>query len=161
MKKLAKHLGEDEEYWEMLGLLHDVDWGITKDNVETHLTKAPKILKEAGFDDDFVEIILSHGYGFEVLSHLKSKARSKKVEYALAASETITGLVHSYALMRQGRVSDMDAPGLKKKFKDKAFARGVDREIILECEKLGINLDEFFKIAIEGIKNIKDEVGLI
>mgnify|MGYP001567786127 FL=1 len=63
--------------------------------------------------------------------------------------------------MRQGRVSDMDAPGLKKKFKDKAFARGVDREIILECEKLGINLDEFFKIAIEGIKNIKDEVGLI
>lgn len=160
MRQLAKHLGEDEDYWGMLGLLHDVDWGVTKDNMETHLTKAPEILKEAGFDDEFIEIILSHGYGFHELPHLADKERLRKIEYALAASETITGLVHSYALMRGGRVSDMDSAGLKKKFKDKAFARALDRDIMKEAENLGITLDEFFEIAIEGIKNIKDEVGL-
>src|SRR3989338_1665573 len=121
MKQLARHLGEDENYWGMLGLLHDVDWGLTKDDVSTHLTKAPEILKENGFDDEFIETILSHGYGFHELPHLAHKLRTRKIEYALAASETITGLVHAYALMRSGFVSNMDASGLKKKFKDKTF----------------------------------------
>jgi len=163
MRQLAKYLGlgkEEIEYWGMLGLLHDVDWGITKDNVKTHLTKAPEILKEAGFDSEFIETILSHGYGFEELPHLAQETRREKIEHALAASETITGLVHSYALMRGSKVSDMDSAGLKKKFKDKAFARALNREIMSEAEKLGLTLDEFFGIAIEGIKNIKDEVGL-
>ena len=161
MKQLAKHLGEDEEYWGMLGLLHDVDWGITKNDVQTHLTKMPEILKEAGFGNNFIENILSHGYGFEELPHLANKKRTKKIEFALACAETVTGLIHAYALMRGGRVSDMEVKGLIKKFKDKTFARGVDREIILECEKLGLTLEEFFKIAIEGIKKIKEQVGLI
>ncbi|MBS3086627.1 HDIG domain-containing protein [Candidatus Pacearchaeota archaeon] len=160
MRQLAKKLGEDEDYWAMLGLLHDVDWGITKDNVETHLTKAPEILKEAGFDDEFIETILSHGYGFHELPHLADKTRTQKIEYALASSETITGLVHAYALMRDSRISDMEASGLKKKFKDKTFAAKIERNIIMEAEALGLTLDEFFSIAIEGIKNIKDEVGL-
>jgi len=160
MGQIAKELGEDEDYWAMLGLLHDVDWGVTKDNVETHLTKMPGILKEAGFDDEFIETISSHGYGFHELPHLADKARTKRIEYALAASETITGLVHAYALMRDGFVSNMEASGLKKKFKDKTFAAKIERGVILEAEKLGISLDEFFAIAIEGIKNIKDEVGL-
>lgn len=161
MRELAEHLGEDADYWGMLGLLHDIDWEITKDNIPTHLTKAPAILKDVGFDDDFIEIILSHGYDFEELPHLKDKRRTEKIHYALAASETITGLIHSYALMRGRKISDMNAAGLKKKFKDKTFAAKVDREIIMEAEKLGITLDEFFQIAIEGIKKIKGDVGLI
>ena len=160
MRQLAKKLGEDIEYWGMLGLLHDIDWGITKENTKEHLTQAPEILSDAGFDDEFINIILSHGYGFEELPELKDKKRTKKIEYALAASETITGLIHAYALMRGNRISDMEVYGLGKKFKDKTFAAGVDREIIKEIENLGISLDEFFGIAIEGIKNIKDVVGL-
>jgi putative nucleotidyltransferase with HDIG domain len=160
MRQVAKHFGENEEYWGMLALLHDVDWGITKEDVKTHLTKAPRILKDAGFDDEFIQIILSHGYGFHELPHLAKNQRTRKIEWALAASETITGLIHSYALMRGSRVSDMDLSSLKKKFKDKAFARGVNREIIMECEKLGISPEEFFEIAIEGIKKIKEQVGL-
>jgi len=160
MRQLAKSLGEDEEYWAMLGLLHDVDWGLTKDVISSHLTKAPEILKEAGFSEDFIEITLSHGYGFEELPHLADKTRTRKIEYALAASETITGLMHSYALMRGSKVSDMEVSGLKKKFKDKAFAAKVDRQVIAEAEKLGLTLEEFFAVAIEGIKNIKEEVGL-
>ena len=160
MRELAKHLGEDEEYLAVLGLVHDVDWGLTKDNVETHITKAPEILKEAGFDEKFIETIESHGYGFSELPHLAGKKRTEKIQYALAASETITGLIHSYALMRGKRISGMEVKGLRKKFKDKAFAAKIEREIIREAENLGIELGEFFQIAIDGIKNIKDEVGL-
>jgi len=161
MRQMASHLGEDENYWGMLGLLHDIDWGITKENVETHLTKMPEILKNEGFPEDFIENISSHGYGFHELPHLAEKRRTEKIHHALAASETITGLIHAYALMRGRRISDMEPSGLKKKFKDKTFAAKIDREVILECEKLGLSLEEFFKIAIEGIKKIKDEVGLI
>jgi len=67
MRELAEKLGEDVEYYGMLGLVHDIDWELTKKDVKTHLTKAPDLLKEAGFDDKFIEIVLSHGYGFNYL----------------------------------------------------------------------------------------------
>ena len=164
MKELAEHLKlkpEKIEEWAMLGLLHDVDWGITKENVETHLTRMPEILEEAGFGHEFIENILSHGYGFHELPHLAHKVRTEKVEHALAASETITGLIHSYALMRGKRISDMEANGLRKKFKDRTFAAKVSREVISEIEILGLTLEEFFQVAINGIKKIKNNVGLI
>jgi hypothetical protein len=159
MKQIAKEIGEDEEYYEMLGLLHDVDWSLTKNDSKNHLTLAPEILRKNGFDEEFINIIVSHGYGYDCAG-LKDKKREKKIEFILAASETITGLIHAYALMRGKKISDMEVSGLKKKFKDKAFAAGCNREIISEIEKAGINLDNFFKIAIEGIKNIKEQVGL-
>ena len=160
MRGLAEHLGEDVEYWGMLGLLHDIDWGVTKENVSTHLTKMPEMLKKAGFDDEFIQNILSHGYGFEELPHLKDKQRTKKIHHALSAGETITGLIHAYALMRGKKIGGMDAKGLMKKFKDKTFAAKIDREVIREIEKIGLNLDEFFEITINSIKKIAKEVGL-
>lgn len=160
MRELAKKLGEDENYWGMLGLLHDVDWAITKENSKDHLTKAPEILEKTGFNQEFIDVIISHGFGFDCAG-LKDKRRTNPIEHALAASETITGLIHAYALMRGKKISDMEVKGLKKKFKDKAFAAGCNREIIKEIENVGVNLDEFFEIAIEGIKKIKDYVGLV
>lgn len=159
MKQIAKSMGENEEYYEMLGLLHDVDWSLTKENIKTHLTLAPEILKKAGFDEEFIAIIVSHGHGYNCAG-LLNKKRTKKIEFMLAAGETITGLIHAYALMRGGKISDMEVSGLKKKFKDKNFAAGCRRDIIEEIQQADISLDEFFKIAIEGIKNIKEEVGL-
>ncbi len=160
MKGVAKKLGEDEEYWGMLGLLHDVDWGLTKENPEKHLTLAPEILRKEGFDENFIGDIISHGYGFDILPHLKDKKRDKKIQHALAASETLTGLIYAYALMRGKKISDMSVKGLKKKFKDKAFAANCNREVIKEIEKTGLTLEDFFEIAIESIKNIKSEIGL-
>jgi len=160
MRGLAEHFNEDVEYWGMLGLLHDIDWGVTKDKVETHLTKMPEILKEAGFDDEFINNILSHGYGFEELPHLADKKRSRKIEHALSAGETVTGLVHAYALMRGKKMSDMEAKGLIKKYKDKAFAAKLDREVIKEIEKIGLSLEEFFNIAINSIKKIAKTGGV-
>ncbi|MFH1307621.1 MAG: HDIG domain-containing metalloprotein [archaeon] len=159
MRKLAEKFGENEDYWAMLGLLHDVDWGITRENIEEHLTKAPEILKEAGFDDKFIDIVLSHGYGFE-LPGLKDKERKEKVEFCLAAAETITGLIYAYALMRSKKISDMEVKGLRKKFKEKSFAPTIRRDIIMEIEKTGLKLDEFFEIAINAIKEIKEDIGL-
>ncbi len=158
-RALAERLNEDKYYFGMLGLLHDIDWGITKDNVQTHLTKAPDILKYAGFDEKFIETIISHGYGFDC-GNLLDKKRTKKEQFILACGETVTGLIHAYAIMRPEKLEGMKVNSLMKKFKDKTFARGVDREIILECEKLGLSLEEFFEIAIESIKKIKKDVGL-
>jgi len=160
MRALAEKLGENVDYYGMLGLLHDIDWGLTKDNTQEHSTKAPEILAEAGFDQDFIDIVVSHTFGFDCGGNLEKK-RTQKVEHALAASETITGLIHAYALMRGGRVSDMTVKGLKKKFKDKTFAAKVDRAIIREAEKLGITLEEFFDVAIKGITKIKEVVSLV
>lgn len=159
MRDLASALGEDANYWGMLGLLHDVDWALTKENSKEHLTKAPEILKKAGFGKDFIDVVISHGYGYDCAG-LIDKVRTKKVEYALAASETLTGLIYAYALMRGKKISDMEVKGLKKKFKDKTFAAGCNREIIKEIEKTGISLDEFLEIGIEALKNIKDDIGL-
>ncbi len=159
MKELAKKLGEDEVYWGMLGLLHDVDWGITKENVSEHLTKTPEILREAGFDDEFIDNIISHGCGFECAG-LKDKKREGRVQHALAACETLTGLIYAYALMRNKKISDMEVKGLKKKFKDKKFAEGCDRDIIKEIEEVGLSVDEFFEVGINGMKSIKNDIGL-
>lgn len=159
MRELATRLGEDVKYWGMLGLLHDIDWGITKQDSREHLTKAHEILDRAGFDNKFIQIVLSHGYGWDCAG-LKDRRREEKVEHALAAAETVTGLIHAYALMRGRKVSDMNVSGLKKKFKDKKFAAGVNRDIILECEKIGIALDEFMQISIDALKKIANDVGL-
>jgi len=142
-------------------LLHDVDWALTHDTPSQHLSKTEKILSEAGFDSEFIEIVLSHGWGHEILPQWKDKAREKKVEHCLASAETMTGIIYAYALMRDKRISDMELKGLKKKFKDKAFAQNCNREIIREIEKTGLTLDEFFQISIDALKNIKSEIGLI
>ena len=159
MRELAVTLGENVEYWGMLGLLHDIDWGVTKHDSKEHLTKAPEILKSAGFNDEFVQAVLSHGYGWDCAG-LKEKKREGKTEHALAAAETVTGLIHAYALMRGRKVTGMKVAGLKKKFKDKKFAAGVNRDIILECEEIGLSLDEFMQVSIDAIKKIAKEVGL-
>jgi len=161
MKELAVKLNQDAEYWGMLGLLHDVDWELTKDNVSEHCIKCVDILKEKGFDEEFIQIIQSHGYGFDLIPSLKDKKRTKPIEHALAASETLTGIIYAYALMRGGKVSDMELSGLKKKFKDKRFAANCNREIVKECELIPLPLDDFLQLSIEAIKKIKEDIKLI
>lgn len=160
MRTLAKKFGENEEYWGMLGLMHDVDWSLTKNKWEEHCTKAEDILKEKGFDDEFIRLVQSHGYGYDAIPKFKDKKRAERIEHALAAAETLTGIIYAYALMREKNISDMELSGLKKKFKDKRFAQNCNREIIKEIEKTGLSIDEFFEIAIGAMKNIKSEIGL-
>ncbi|MFA5813967.1 MAG: lysine--tRNA ligase [Patescibacteria group bacterium] len=159
MRKLAERLGKDIELWGMLGLLHDIDWEETEDDSVNHLTKAPEMLKQAGFDDNFINTVISHGYGFECAG-LQNKKRGSDVEYALACAETVTGLIYATALMRPDKIAALEAKSVKKKFKDKSFSAKVDREVIRECEKLGLELDEFLNLAIEAMRGIAGEIGL-
>lgn len=158
MKSLARKFSENEEYWGMLGLLHDIDWELVKDNVKEHTIKTSEILRENGFDDEFINIIQSHCYGFDEVPSLKDKSRTKNVEFALAAAETITGLIYAYALMRGG-LEGMKASSLKKKFKDKSFAAKCNREIIQEIKNTGLELIEFFEISIKAMQSIAKEIG--
>lgn len=160
MKALAKRFGEDADYWGMLGLLHDVDWALTKSDWKEHCTKAAEILKQKGFDERFIQIIQSHGYGWDEIPAFKDKRRTEKIEHALIAAETLTGIIYAYALIKGKKISDMDVKGLKKKFKDRSFAENCSRELVREIEKTGLCLDEFFELSIGTLKEIKDEIDL-
>jgi len=161
MKALAENFGEDIEYWGMLGLLHDVDWALTKNDWKDHCIKAVKLLKEKGFDEEFIENVQSHGYGYDEIPLLKDIKRTLKIQHCLIAAETLTGIIYAYALMKGKRISDMNANGLKKKFKDKKFAANCNRELVKEIELAGLSLDDFFNLSIESIKGIKNHIGLV
>ena len=160
MKALAGRFGEDTEYWGMLGLLHDIDWALTKDDWTGHCIRAAGLLKEKGFDDTFIENVQSHGYGYDEIPSLKDKKRNTRIQYSLIAAETMTGIVYAYALMRGKKITGMEAKGLKKKFKDKKFAANCNRGLVKEIEQTGLPLDEFFVLSIEAMEKIKGEIGL-
>ena len=160
MKSLAEKFGDDVEYWGMLGLLHDVDWALTKDDWSGHGIKAAELLKEKEFNDEFIENVQSHAYGHDEIPLLKDKKRTSKIQHCLTAAETLTGIIYAYALMRGKRISGMESKGLAKKFKDKSFAANCDRELVKEIELAGLSLDSFFDLSIEAVKRIKDRIGL-
>ncbi|MBS3056937.1 MAG: HDIG domain-containing protein [Candidatus Aenigmarchaeota archaeon] len=160
MRILAEKFNEDAEYWGMVGLLHDVDWSSTRDNPKEHCIKAADILKTRGFDNVFIENVQSHGYGYDGIPAFKNRKRNSKIQYALVAAETVTGVIYAYALMRGKNISDMEVKGLKKKFIDKSFAANCSRELVREIETTGLSLDEFFALSIMAVKKIKDQIGL-
>lgn len=167
MRTLAKHFDEDEEAWGIIGLLHDIDWEITKDKTEKHCIEAVEILKNAGASEFLIETIQSHGYGqgwddrFYGPSEFKDKKRTSRVQHALAAAETLTGLIVASALIQPSKkLKDVKLSSLKKKFKNKKFAANCSREIMKECEEIGLTIDEFLEIGLKAIQEIGDDIGL-
>jgi len=162
MRALAKHFGENEEQWGIVGLLHDIDWDLTKkDDMQKHCIKSQEILREAGASDFLIETIVSHGWDNEYIPALQDKKRSTKIQYCLAAAETLTGLIFASALMQPDKkLANVSSRSLKKKFKNKGFAAKCNREIIMECEKAGIPLDDFLQIGLSSMQNIAGELGL-
>lgn len=161
MKALARKFGEDEEKWGIIGLLHDIDWDLSKDDTMQHCAKMVPILKEAGATDFLVETIQSHGYGNPHCGAPQDKVRSTRLEYSLAAAETLTGLIVASAFVQPDKkLASVKLKSLKKKFKAKSFAAGCDRNIILECEKAGLSLDEFLELGLTALQGISDKLGL-
>jgi len=161
MRALAKKFGENEEEWGIIGLLHDIDWELTKENTKEHTVKAVDILKDAGATDELITAIVSHGYGSPECGNNQDKHRSTRLEYSLAAAETLTGLIIACALVQPDKkLASVKPESLKKKFKTKAFAANCDREIILECENAGVPLDEFLQLGLKALQDISDELGL-
>ncbi|MBI5411554.1 hypothetical protein HZA43_00070 [Candidatus Peregrinibacteria bacterium] len=161
LRGLAKRLGANEEAWGILGLLHDIDWELAlKEGVGKHCSLCVEILKNAGMTEEAIQVVQSHGYGVPELA-FGDKQRTRLVEYALAAGETITGLIYACALVRpEKKLAAVEASSVKKKFKEKNFAAKVNREIIRECEKMGLTVEEFIGIALEAMKGIAGEIGV-
>ncbi|NLD11573.1 MAG: hydrolase [Clostridiales bacterium] len=148
MKWFANDLGHGDEadYWEIVGILHDIDFEMWPDE---HCVKAPELLKEAGVPDDMIHAICSHGYG--LCCDVKPELEMEKV---LFACDELTGLIGAAALMRPSKsCKDMELKSLKKKFKDKHFAAGCDRDVIRQgAEMLGWELDDLMNKTLEAMK---------
>lgn len=160
MRALAKKLGEDEEAWGIIGLLHDIDWDLTKNNTAEHCVKCQEILRQAGASEFLIETVISHGYGMDAIPALKNKQRATNLQHCLVAAETLTGLIIASALMQPDKkLASVKLSSLRKKFKNKSFAARCDRELIKECEKAGIPLDEFLEIGLKALQEISGKLG--
>lgn len=155
MRWYAKELGyaEEEEYWGITGLLHDIDFELYP---EEHCQKAPELLAEGGVGEDMIHSVCSHGYG--ICSDVEPEHEMEKV---LFAADELTGLIWSAALMRPSKsVMDMEVKSLKKKFKDKRFAAGCSRDVIRDgAERLGWELDELFEKTILAMRSCEAEIA--
>jgi len=155
MKALARRLGRDEEKWGLAGLLHDLDVELVNADLNVHGLETEKILNEKGVEPEIVDAIVMHN------ELLKGKKRHTELQHALAAGETITGLIIATTLVYPDKkISNVKPKSVIKRMKEKAFAASVNRDNIMECEKIGIPLDEFVEICVNAMKNIGDKLGL-
>jgi putative nucleotidyltransferase with HDIG domain len=155
LQAMAERLGEDREKWGLAGLLHDLDTE-TQPDLAAHTTETVEILKEKGVDQEIIEAIRLHN-----LQAHPGEERATVFQHALAAGETITGLVVATALVYPDKkLASVKPKSVKKRIKEKAFARGANREIIAECEQAGIPLPEFCELSLKALQQIAGELGL-
>lgn len=151
MKFFANKLGygDEADFWENVGILHDIDFEMWP---EEHCVKAPELLREAGIDEDMIHAICSHGYGL-----CCDVEPVKEMEKVLFACDELTGLIGAAIILRPSHSClDMDLKSLKKKFKDKHFAAGCDREVIRQgAEMLGWELDELLQGTLEAMQSLE------
>ena len=152
---LADRLGEDRETWSLAGLLHDLDVELTQADLAVHGMEAARILEENGVGPEIVQAVKLHN---ELACGEK---RSAVFHHALAAGETITGLIIATALVYPDkRLASVKPKSVVKRMKEKAFAASVNRDVIMECERLPIPLPEFAEIALRAMQSISDELEL-
>ncbi len=152
MRSLAEKLGHDAELWEVAGILHDYDYPETKDTPQKHGVISVQLLKEHDLPQDVYDAILAH---------CDKKPRVKPIEKAIYAADPTTGFVVAAALIRpEKKLEPLDVKFLTKKFKQRAFAKGASREQMQTCSEIGLNLEEFFGLALDAMKGIHEEIGL-
>lgn len=155
MRALAKRFREDENRWELVGLLHDADYELTKDNPEKHtLVLEERIGKD--LEPDIMRAIKSHNKEYSGVEP------QSKMEWAIYTCDELTGLIVAAALIHPDKkLNSIDADFILRRFDEASFARGADRKRITPCEeKLGIPLKEFIEIALKAMQDISSELGL-
>jgi predicted hydrolase (HD superfamily) len=154
MRYAARKRGEDEDKWGLIGLIHDLDY---EQFPEEHCRKTEEILKENHWPQEYIRAAISHGWG--ICNDVEPRSELEKVLYAV---DELTGLVVTTALVRPSKsVMDLKAKSVKKKWKDKRFAAGVDRSIIEKgCNMLGMELTELITDTIMGMRQVAAEIGL-
>lgn len=155
MRGIAKRLGQDEEKWGLAGLLHDLDVEVVNADPYIHGKETARILTELKVDPEVVDAIRMHN------ETSAGEKRSKEFQHALAAGETITGLIVATTLVYPDKkLASVKPKSVVKRMKEKKFAASVRRENILECELIGIPLSELVEISIEAMKGISEDIGL-
>jgi len=154
MRYFARKRGEDEEKWGVIGLVHDLDY---EKFPEEHCHKSEEILKEKGWPQEYIRAVVSHGWG--LCSEVEPQTELEKVLYAI---DELTGLVVTTALVRPSKsVMDVKVKSVKKKWKDKRFAAGVDRSIIEKgARMLGMELTDLLVDTLAGMQEVAEEIGL-
>jgi putative nucleotidyltransferase with HDIG domain len=157
MRHFARKMGGDEDLWGVVGILHDIDWERTMNDPDRHCGLAPELLREAGIGEEIIHAVQSHGWG--ICSDVEP---INDMEKALFTIDELTGLVITAGLVRPSKsLSDLELKSVKKKWKDKAFARGVNRDIIQKgAEMMGMPLDEVIETVIEAMRPIENEIGM-
>lgn len=154
MRRLAGHFGEDVEKWGLAGLLHDVDYDETAQDPERHSMIGADLLASLGVEPDIV-------YAVRVHNEAHGLPRLSLMDKSLHACDPLTGLITSAALILPAKkLAAVDAEFVIKRFGEKAFARGANREQIRRCEELGLELDQFIRFGVEAMQGISDELGL-
>ncbi|MCG8579469.1 MAG: HDIG domain-containing protein [Bacteroidales bacterium] len=154
MKHFAKKYNEDEEKWGTIGLVHDLDYEMYPDE---HCIKTEEILKDAGWPDEYIRAVLSHGW--EICTDVEPLETMEKVLYAC---DELTGLVTTAVLVRPDKsIHSLTVKSVKKRWKDKRFAAKVDRSIISRgADMLGMEIPELIEETIKGMQNVAVELGL-
>jgi putative nucleotidyltransferase with HDIG domain len=152
MRRLARHFGEEEETWGLVGLFHDLDQDQTHDVPERHAYLAAEWLRESGVEERVVNGVLAHAH---------EQYRNDRMSWAIVHADAVAGLLVAAALVRPEKAQGMKVSSVKKKLKEKAFAPGVNRDEITEVEEsLGVTLDEFIGLGIEGLQEVAPEIEL-
>ena len=159
MRWYAKELGygDAEEYWGIVGLLHDIDFELYP---EEHCLKEPGLLREGGVGEDIIHAVVSHGYGITVGGVTLDVAPEHEMEKVLFAADELTGLIWAAALMRPSKsTKDMELKSLKKKYKSKGFAAGCSREVIERgAEQLGWDLEKLLTMTLQAMAATEDTI---
>jgi predicted hydrolase (HD superfamily) len=154
MRYMARKRGEDEQKWGIIGLVHDLDY---EQFPEQHCHKSQKILEERGWPKEYIRAVVSHGWG--ICTDVAPESELEKVLYTI---DELTGLITATALVRPSKsVADLEPKSVTKKWKDKAFAAGVNRALIEKgAEMLGVERRELIADAIMGMREVADKIGL-
>jgi putative nucleotidyltransferase with HDIG domain len=152
MRRLARHFGEEEDTWGLVGLFHDLDQDQTHDLPERHAYQAAEWLREAGVAERVVNGVLAHAH---------EQYRNDRMSKAIVHADAVAGLLVAAALVRPEKAQGMKVSSVKKKLKEKAFAPGVNRDEITDVqERLGLPLDEFIRLGIEGLQEVAAKIEL-
>lgn len=154
MRHFAELSDDNPDIWGVVGLLHDLDY---EKFPEEHCTKTAEIMRDRGIDEFYIHAVVSHGWG--ICSDIQPESTMEKTLYAI---DELTGLINAACLMRPSKsVLDLEVKSLKKKFKDKRFAAGVNRDIIKQgAEMLDMSLDDVMRETIEGMREYAEQIGL-
>ena len=155
MRALAKKLGENEyeDEWGITGLIHDIDMELVEGDMSSHSKLGADIARELGANETMVHAVLCHNEAHDV-------PRETKLDKALFCADSLSGLITAAALVRPDKLGGLTTKSVMKRFREKSFAAGVNREHVAQCQAIGLELEEFIGLGIEAMQGIASELQL-